>query len=82
MAMLDLQIEVEELPLEFNFPLHLADQFSVTKKIVPDVLHYHWLHDGVERLQLTGHPILDEAVIRINKRLCLARMEARIRGRL
>jgi hypothetical protein len=56
-TMLDLQIDVEELPLEFNFPLHFADQFSVTKKVDPEVLHYHWLHHGAESLQLTGHPI-------------------------
>lgn len=69
MAMLDLGLDVDALPIEDNFPLHLADRFPPDKDIAPRVLHFHWLHDGDTALRKTGHAVLDRSVDAVNARL-------------
>ncbi|MCM2292662.1 hypothetical protein NAC44_10050 [Allorhizobium sp. BGMRC 0089] len=69
MAMLDLGLEIDPLMIEDNFPLHLSDRFAPDAEINPRVLHYHWLHDGGDRLLETGHASLDRAVRAVNLRL-------------
>ncbi len=76
MAMLDLGLDVEELPIECNFPAHQAERLPLAGVPQPRVLHYHWLHDGARALQETGHPVIDGAVQRVNALLATSAVTA------
>lgn len=72
MAALAIGQDVRGLPLEANFPMHLADHFSHMDFNEPVVLHYHWLLDETGRVQLTGHPLVDNAISKVNAALSAA----------
>lgn len=66
MAMLSCGYDVEEIPIEYNFPMHLGDRFACFRFEEPKVLHYHWMQDKDGLLKATGHPVVDHAITRIN----------------
>lgn len=69
MAALAIGEDLRELPLEANFPMHLEDHFRHMDFNEPVVLHYHWLLDETGRVQLTGHPSVDNAISKVNAAL-------------
>lgn len=73
MAMLSCGYDAEEIPIEFNFPMHLGDLLNGLAFGEPKVLHYHQLLGDDGRLEATGHPIVDSAVNRVNRLLLGAR---------
>jgi hypothetical protein len=66
MAMLSCGYDTEEIPIEFNFPMHLGMHFGRLAFDAPRVLHYHWLHDDSGQLTKTGHSVVDRAVEYVN----------------
>ncbi|MGO9006091.1 MAG: hypothetical protein ACLQIQ_13735 [Beijerinckiaceae bacterium] len=66
MTMLANDLDVAELPIEYNFPLHLYKRFGSRDFRVPRVLHYHRMVDNQSRLLPVGHPAVDLAVNHVN----------------
>jgi hypothetical protein len=69
LATLKLGIPIAELPVEYNFPMHVPDAFARMQFSAPRVLHYHNCQDGLGRLTKTGHRIVDGVVDAINASL-------------
>jgi hypothetical protein len=59
MAMLSLGLDVSEIPIEYNFPIHLVGQLKEMAFGKPRVLHYHWLQHENGALTLSGHSLVD-----------------------
>jgi hypothetical protein len=66
MAMLANDLDLVELPIEYNFPLNLHESFGAHDFKVPRILHYHGMVDSKSRLLPVGHSTVDVAVERIN----------------
>lgn len=66
LAMLALRLDVETLPVEFNFPLHVAPHGTQFLFDEPRVLHYHRLLREDLTLPLTGDSTVDHAIARVN----------------
>jgi hypothetical protein len=69
MAMLSCGNDVEEIPIEYNFPIHLGDRLEGLSFEEPKVLHYHWMQDDDGLLKTTGNPIVDKAIAQVNESL-------------
>ena len=67
LAMLECGLDVEEIPIEFNFPMHLGARLKQLSFDEPKVLHYHWLLEADGGLAKTGHPVVDGAVAKVNR---------------
>ena len=65
-AMLDMNQDVRELPIEFNFPIHLTDHLDQLEFVTPSVLHYHWMQNGDGDINYVGHSAIDSAIAEIN----------------
>jgi hypothetical protein len=61
MAMLSLDLDVDGLPLEWNFAVHRHD-LAAYLSAPPSVLHYHKYQDDHGQLLRTGIPIVDSAI--------------------
>lgn len=68
LAMLFLNEDVAQLPVEYNFPCE-AGHFSHLSDVRPLVLHHHQECDGDGLLRLTGYHFVDEAIAQINQRV-------------
>ena len=68
-AMLSCRYDIEEIPIEFNFPVHLSDHFRSRPIKEPKVLHYHWLQDENGLLRTTGHAAVDKSIYQVNQLL-------------
>lgn len=66
LAMLSDGNDVLELPVDANLPLLAADRLRHLAISHPAVLHYHTNVSASGKLLRTGHPIVDEAVDKIN----------------
>jgi hypothetical protein len=66
MAMQSLGLDVLEIPIEYNFPMHLRDRLNSITFRTPRVLHYHGLQKEDGALELSGHPVVDEAIADAN----------------
>jgi hypothetical protein len=67
MAMLSCGLDVEEIPIEYNFPMHLGSRFASFRFGEPKVLHYHWMQERDGLLKTTGHHLVDIAIARANR---------------
>ena len=72
MAMIDMRQDVAELPVEFNFPMHLTDRFDRFEFSEPKVLHYHWMQDEDGTIRATGNPVVDSSISKVNSLLLTA----------
>ncbi|GAC1334420.1 MAG: hypothetical protein NVSMB26_17120 [Beijerinckiaceae bacterium] len=66
LAMLALAEDVELLPVEYNFPMHVAADFSRFDFAEPKVLHYHDCSEPNGTLIYTGDPRVDRGIARVN----------------
>jgi hypothetical protein len=66
LAMLSLGEDVDLLPVEYNFPMHLAADFSRFDFSEPKILHYHACCDADGNLTYTGDPRVDRGIARVN----------------
>lgn len=66
MTMLELGLDVDELPIEYNFPLHHADRLDPQRHFEPAILHYHWLHDEKRLLNTANRADVRAAVDAVN----------------
>ena len=78
LAMLMLGYDIEEIPIEYNFPMHLAERLNSIAFEEPKVLHYRWLQDADGFLQRMGNGLVDSAVGKVN--VVLARREEKVRA--
>ena len=69
LALQTLEEDVLELPVEYNFPLHLPQYFGHFKFTKPQVLHHHYSFPKGCCLERTGHPVVDESIGEINQLL-------------
>jgi len=68
LAMLYLEEDVAELPVELNFSA-TSGHWSHMTTIRPLVLHHHQDGDELGLLRPTGYPLVDEAIAEINRRV-------------
>lgn len=68
LAMMQLELPFEELPLEYNFSTVLADR-APAQIASPLVLHHHNYLDKKQRLRLCGNKTVDQAIKRANAML-------------
>jgi hypothetical protein len=66
LAMLELGLSFNELPVEYNFPTHAHHSFPNMAFDRPSILHYHDCHDAEGRIHQTGHPLIDQVIDQIN----------------
>ena len=68
-SLLELGLSFYDLPLEYNFPMHLlgSKQAEPLRTISPKVLHYHNLLDAAGVLQTTGYKPVDHCVQSVNE---------------
>jgi len=66
MTMLRLGLDIEPIPRDYNFPLHLSRRFRPLAVSIPKVLHYHHLIDGNGFIERVGNSVIDEAVDAVN----------------
>jgi len=69
MALLARRLDIEEIPVEYNFPMHLSETFEKFEFNNPKVLHYHDRLGDDGLLKPTGHPVVDKAVGEVNQLL-------------
>jgi hypothetical protein len=70
LAMLYLEEDVAQLPVEWNFPaITVAGRFRHLSSIRPLVLHHHQPGDARGLLRATGHQLVDEAIARVNQQV-------------
>lgn len=66
LAMLAMHLDVEALPVEFNFPLHASRHFHAFPFTEPQVLHYHRLLNDDLTIPPTGDAVVDASIARVN----------------
>jgi hypothetical protein len=77
LAMLSLGWDVDHIPVEWNFPMHVANSFQRFEFERPKVLHHHNRLSRSGLLLETGHKVVDESIRAVNAKL--ARWQANIR---
>jgi hypothetical protein len=66
LAMISLGYDIREIPIEYNFPVHLSVFFANMDFGTPKILHYHHLLSNDLRIIPTGNIVVDKSINAIN----------------